>query len=193
MFQYLLLQSVQNTASVFAEFKSPTEEPAVADCKEAIEAYNAQAKQVWSEEGRNFMRRRARCSAIYEERLLALRPAQVGFPPGSIPKEVLQELDRIFKAHYKTLTERLLLGRLDDIPRVVNTAYVEQVARALGHIDSRYESRVLLSLYPLYGRGAPLPVMTEASVEAMWEVCESHYYTVQLNAVSSTHAVVERS
>lgn len=188
MFKYLLLRSLENTEYVFSTFKPTTEEPTVEECEKAIKAYNARAKRVWSQEA-DFMRRRHRCSAIYEQQVLALRPTQDRYST-SIPKHAVQEMDAVFKANYKTLAERLLLGRLDEIPQVINAVYAKQVASALGQIDKRYEARAILSLHPLYGRGTPLPLMTEESVEAMWQVCQSYYYTVQLNAVSCMPALV---
>ena len=192
MFKYLLLESVENTACVFSALDSTTKEPTVGECEKAIKTYDAQARRVRLREETDFMRRRRRCSAIYKQELLPLRRAP-SFYSTAIPKQAVQEMDAIFERHYKSLTERLLLGRLDDIAREVNTAYAVEVAEALGKIDIRYKARAILTLRPLYGRGAPLPLMTKASVEAMWEVCLSNYYTVQLKAVSPASAVVERT
>ena len=162
-------------------------------CKKAIEAYNTRAKQVCRREKENFMRRKQECSTIYEEELERLCRTTEVKDIEPVPKEAATKMDTIFKMHYRNLPDRLLLGRLDEISQLVNTAYAKHVAEALGKIDPRYEARAILCLHPLYGRGAALPLMTETSVEAMWEVCESYYYTVQLDTVSSTPAVVKQT
>ena len=162
-------------------------------CKKAIEAYNMRAKQVCRREKENFMRRKQECSTIYEEELERLCRTTEVKDIEPVPKEAATKMDTIFKMHYRNLPDRLLLGRLDEISQLVNTAYAKHVAEALGKIDPRYEARAILCLHPLYGRGAALPLMTETSVEAMWEVCESYYYTVQLDTVSSTPAVVKQT
>ena len=161
--------------------------------QKAIEVYNTKAKRVHRKEKEDFMRRKRECSAVYEQELEHLRdPVEVrDFLP--VPEEAATEMDNVFKALYRSPGERLLIGRMDEMSQLVNTAYATQVAAALAKIDARYHSRAILCLHPLYGRGAALPLMTEASVEAMWEVCESYYYTVQLGAVSLTPAVAEQT
>ena len=192
MFKYLLLQSVETTAYVFSKFDSETKGPDVQRCKMAIRTYNTEAKQVWLQKDLNFTRRRHQCSAIYDQMFLGLRRSiEVGdFQP--VPKEAPERLDAIFKAHYRSLSDYTLFGRLDEETQLVNRAYALQVTNALREIDRRYGARAILCLSPLYGRGAALPLMTEASVDAMWEVCQSYYYNAQLNAVSSTPVVLKQ-
>jgi hypothetical protein len=193
MFKYLLLQSIEATAYVFSAFDSGTKEPTAERCKLAIKSYNKQASQVWSREKENTVPRRHLCSAIYEQELLGLRRSVEVRDLRPVPKEAVKAMDGVFKAHYRSLAEYLVFGRLDDVSQLVNRSYAEHLASTLGAIDSRYEARAILCLHPLDGRGCALPLMTEASVEAMWEVCESYFYTVQLKAVSSKLAAVKRT
>jgi hypothetical protein len=193
MFKYLLLQSIETTAYVFSTFDSRTKEPTTEECKLAIKTYNKQARQVWSQEKESIVRRRHQCSAIYEQEILSLRRSvEVGdFRP--MPEKVAEKMDDIFKATYHSPAEYLAFGRFDDISYLANGSYARHASSALGAIDSRYEARAVLCLSPLEGRGGSLPLMTKASVDAMWEVCESYFYAVQLKVVSTKPAVAKRT
>ena len=193
MFKCLLFQSIENTAYVFSGTHPRVKNPPLKQCQKAIEVYNTRVQRVHRKEKEDSARRKQRCSAIYTEQFQDLRhPVEVrNLLP--VPNEAVTEMDDVFEAHYRSLGECLLFGRMDEMSQLVNTAYAKQVAKALGKIDLRYQTRAILCLHPLYGKGAALPLMTHTSVEAMWNVCESYYYTVQLKTVSPTPAMAERT
>jgi len=63
--------------------------------------------------------------------------------------------------------------------------YGVAVAKALGKIDQQYEARAVVHLWKRYGRGALLPLVSMALAKAMWEVCSSGFYHLQIRMVSS--------
>ena len=79
----------------------------------------------------------------------------------------------------------LLFGCTDEKALEVQDGYGVAVAKALGKIDQRYEARAVVHLQKRYGRGAPLLLLSMALAEAMWEVCSSGFYHLQIRMVSS--------
>ena len=186
MFKFLLFQSVETTAFIFSKYDGKYRRAITEECKNSVASYNKQAEQIWNNKALSFTARRRKCSVIYDHTVLIHRYSinPQNFLP--VPKTVAQTLDGIFKAVYSSADKYILLGRLDEMARLVNGEYAKEVITALAKVDPKYEAHIHLCLGPSYGRGGALPLMTESFVEAMWEVCESHFYGVQLGAVSLT-------
>jgi hypothetical protein len=180
MFKFILLRAVQITAQVFSDAD-------VLDakrCQKILKEYNVRAKRVWGREGVSFFIRRRECKAINMELLGELDK----FPKASefkqVPADAAEVLDSIFKKHYSSGNLCLLFGSTDDRALDLQDAYGLSIAKALKKLDERYEARAHLHLRKRYGRGAPLPLLSKASVEAMWDVCSSYFYYIQIKTVS---------
>jgi len=179
MFKFVLLRAVQITAQVFSDAEVPT----VRECRRILEKYNREAKLVWEKEGVDFLDRRRECKAINAKFFRELdrfpRPSEIK----PVPPKAAAVLDSVFKMNYTSDDLFLLFGRTDDKALEVQDAYGLSVASALRKLDERYEARANLYLRRRYGRGAPLPLLSMSSAEAMWEVCNSYYYVTQINTV----------
>jgi hypothetical protein len=186
MFKFVLLRAVQTTAQVFCD----VDVRSARRCREVVEEYNRQAEPVWKKEGADFLLRRRECKVLHSKLLGEVDrfPGTSEFRP--IPQKAAAVLDSIFKAHYKSEEQFLLFGRTDDRSLEVQDSYGLAVAKALGKLDKRYEARAHLHLRKKYGRGAPLPLLSMASVEAMWETCTSYFYHIQISTVSFAVEVV---
>ena len=186
MFKFVLLRAVQTTAQVFCD----VDVRSARRCREVVEEYNRQAEPVWKKEGADFLLRRRECKVLHSKLLGEVDrfPGTSEFRP--IPQKAAAVLDSIFKAHYKSEEQFLLFGRTDDRSLEVQDSYGLAVAKALGKLDKRYEARAHLHLRKKYGRGAPLPLLSMASVEAMWETCTSYFYRIQIRTVGLVVHVV---
>ena len=180
MFKFVLLRAVQTTVQVF----SSADVPNAKCCKEILEDYNRQAKRVWDQKGVDFSVRRRECNAI-QAKLLGELDKFPDLPEVEpVPPKAAAVLDLIFKKHYNSEELCLLFGRTDDKALEVQDGYAVSIAGALRRVDRRYEARANLHLRKRYGRGAPLPLLSMDSVEAMFEVCTSWFYHSQINTVS---------
>lgn len=184
MFKYVLYRSLQTTTNVF----SKSNPPAPAKCREIVDEYNRRAKQVWECEGREFFERQADCETIQEELFsgFCTLPSYTDFQP--VPGFVVMELSAIFRRHYTSNRTYLLFGRTDNDALEVQDGYGLSVASVLEKLDWRYEAQAHLYLRKMYGKGAPLPLLTLASASAMWHACSSYYYRQQIAMVSLTVA-----
>jgi len=189
MFKFVLLQAVQTTVQVFCD----ADILGARQCNRLLEDYNVEAKAVWEREEDDLLARRRECKAISKKVFGEVD----GFPAGSeirpVPRNAAAVLDSIFKAHYNSEKKRLLFGRADEKALEVQDRYGVAVAKALGKIDQRYGARATLHLRKRYGRGAPLPLLSMASAEAMWEVCSSGFYRLQIRTVSSNIKEIEQN
>lgn len=180
MFKFVLLRAVQTTAQVFSDIEVPTAK----QCKRTLEKYNREAKVVWEKEGVDFLDRRRECKAINARYFRELDKFPTPSEIKPVPPEAAAMLDLAFKTNYTSPDLFLLFGRTDDKAREVQDAYAASVATALRKLDERYEARAKLYLLGRYGRGAPLPLLSMSSAEAMWEMCTSYYYNTQIGMVS---------
>ena len=189
MFKFVLLRAIQTTVRVFSDAKVP----GVRHCKQLVKDCNLEAEVLWKREGADFLARRAQCKAIHGRYFRELDQFPTSKEMQPVPPEAAAVLDSIFKKHYKTTELCLLFGRTEDKALDVQDAYGLSIAAAMRKIDSRYESRANLHLRKRYGRGAAMPLLSMASVEAMWEVCSSYFYRVQIRTVSGAVATIVTS
>ena len=179
MFRHVLFRGITDMANIL---KSHPALP-VATARELISQANDKTEPIWNDQGKPFVTRLAECAAI-------LRPVvrrNVPKEPGnfiSLPQEVVQSLDEVFRKHYKTDEGFLLIGRADEDAYRIQDLYARDVGSALGLIRSSYESRAITQLGKVYG-STSIPLLCDSSVSALWEVCRSSFYKNQLFLVSS--------
>jgi hypothetical protein len=181
MFKYVLYRALQTTANVFCNLDPPP----LKQCQEIMDKYNRRAESVWKCE-EELSERQLDCEMIRQEVFSGFYdpPHYSEFRP--VPRSIVKVLDKTFRNHYKSQETYLLFGRTDDKALEVQDKYALSIARALGKIDWGCEARAHLYLRKLYGKGAPLPLLTVASASAMWRMCNSHYYRQQIATVSPT-------
>jgi len=179
MFKHVLFQATRTTINVFSLTGAPKPER----CQELMAQYNRRAKPVWQRENQEFARKQRECEVIYKE----VFPRSFK-PPRSedleaIPRSIAANFDKIFRKFYDSPEKCLLFGRTDDDALETQDGYGIQVATLLGQYQSRYAARSHLFLRKIYGRGAPLPLLSVASAAAMWRTCNSPYYQQQIATV----------
>jgi len=184
MFKYVLLRALETTANVFAVSVVPGPDR----CEELVEEYNQKAKLIWEREEQDIPERRKECDAIYDQ----VFPGSCHPPPfrdlAEVPKLIAAELDSAFRQHYDSAENFLLFGRTTGAALETQDGYALTIAGILGAFDQRYAARAHLHLRKLYGRGAPLPLLSFASASGLWQACNSSYYEEQLSTVSPTTA-----
>lgn len=180
MFKYVVYRSLLTTVRVFCKVDAAT----VRRCKEAAEKYNQKAKPVWERKDKELLNRREECNTMERSFFCGLDKAPKILELEAVPEVAARMLDGLFLKHYKSEELCLLFGCMEDAALEVQDGYALSVANALGDINWRYEARTHLYLRKRYGRGAPLPLLSMASADAMWEVCMSYFYRVQISTVS---------
>lgn len=181
MFKFVLYRAVETTANIFCSLQAP----AVAKCQEAIEDYNRRAKPVWKSRDRGFLDRQQACQVILDDifsRFCDLPDIEDTQP---VPTSVVKRLDTLFGQHYRSHEVCLLFGHTGEDALEVQDRYGLSVAELLRQTCPKQEARAHLFLRKMYGRGAPLPILTVRSAAAIWRVCNSHYYQRQISMVSS--------
>jgi len=184
MFKYMLYRAMRTGIFVF----NTGEAPHLDQCKREMNNYNAKADLLWKSGGR-FSERRRTCENLLgmtAPSLKHLNHVVLEDDLRRFPSSIENELNLIFQRHYDTEEKYMLLGRADNKAYKVQDGYAMEVAKLLEKIDDEYSLRAQLCLRKIYGRGAPLPLLSSASVEAMWEVCKSEYYKRQISLVSGT-------
>lgn len=186
MFKYMLYRAIRAEIIIFSNREAPEPQQS----RREVEEFNGRAELLWKDSA-GFSDRQRSCKRLLGMTVPSLK--WVKWPVDDedlrrFPGWIEKELNAIFRKHYNTWEKRLLFGRTEEEAYQVQDEYALSVAELLGKIDVRYESRVHLCLRKMYGRGAPLPMLSECSVEAMWEVCRDMYYTRQVSLVSSTKA-----
>jgi len=179
MFKYILFQAARTTLNTLCLSPAPSPER----CQELIEQHNRRAKPEWEREGQEFTERQRQCEIIYKE----LIRASYTPPPEDlqvIPQYIAAEFDKIFRKHYSSPEKYLLFGRTDDDALEVQDGYGLEVATVLGNHMGRYGARAQLFLRKIYGRAAPLPLLSIAFAAAAWGTCSSRYYQEQITTVS---------
>lgn len=161
------------------------EAPALGTSKSQVEEYNRLASTIWKD-SECFSHRQETCENLLETVIPSLehvnRPVSEDYLQ-KFPASIEKDLNTIFHKHYNTPEKHLLFGRTDDEAYDVQDGYALAVVELLGNVDVRYASKAHLCLRKLYGRGAPLPLLCESSIEAMWEVCKHSYYRRQISLV----------
>ena len=181
MLKYMLYQALCMGIVLFSDVEAPPLDV----CKQEFDDYNRQAGALWNN-SRSFSDRQKSC-----KRLLEVAVPSLGWIPEKVEDEDLRRfpaslegpLNAIFKEHYGSKDKWLLFGRTDEKAYDVQDRYALSVVRHLESVDTRYASKAWLSLRGLCGRGAPLPLLCESSISAMWEVCNDSYYKRQVALV----------
>lgn len=181
MFKYVICRGLEDILVVFHS----SDAVPVQKIRKLVDQANRQAEPIWNDEERNFATRSAECNAI-------LRPALVQNALGDqgsfnpLPISVAATLDDIFRKHYEHGNNCLSIGRAAEDAHNHQDAYAREAGRTLGLIRSSYESRTITSIGMAYGRTS-MPFLCISSVRALWQVCQSSFYTRQLSLVSSAH------
>lgn len=181
MFKYVLYRAVVNTGQIFCSIETPT----ALKCKQAIQEYNRRAKPVWECKERGFLERQRVCDNILDEVFSEFCDPPTHEDVQRVPGSIVKRLDAIFNQHYGSFALCLLFGRTDEDALEVQERYALSVIKTLGRTDPRHEARAHLYLRKMYGRGAPLPILTVQSASAIWRVCKSLHYQRQISLVSS--------
>jgi len=180
MFKCVLFRALQTTASVFSPSVAPTPERS----QELVEKYNLKAKPLWEGENLDLTKRQVECKKLYAGVVSGSYT-----PPGSrdlgvVPPLAAVRLDSVFLHHYGTFERCLLFGRTSNDALEVQEEYALAVVEILRAFNPQHEARAHLHLRKVYGKGAPLPLLSPASADAMWAVCDSHYYREQIAMVN---------
>ena len=184
MFKFMLYRAIRIGLVIFND----GEAPALATSKQQVEEYNVLADMVWKDSG-GFSHRKESCENLLGMIVPGLEQVHRPVPDGDLrqfPASIEKDLNTIFCQHYDTPEKYLLFGRTDDEAYDVQDRYALAVVELLGNIDVRYASKAHLCLRRMCGRGAPLPLLCEFSIKAMWGVCKDSYYRRQISLASST-------
>jgi hypothetical protein len=184
MFKFMLYRALTTGMVIFNDGGAPL----LSSSKEQVEKYNGLASVIWRDSG-TFSDRQKRCEGLLGTVVPGLEQVNRRIHDDHLrqfPTSIEKDLNTIFHEHYDTSEKYLLFGRTDDEAYRVQDGYALAVAELLSSLDLRYGSKAHLCLRKMYGRGAPLPLLCESSVEAMWEVCKDSYYKGQISLVSST-------
>lgn len=180
MFKFVLLRAVQTTAQVFSTGDVPNPEC----CRDMIKDYRKEAERVWWQKGVDYSVKRRECSRIGKSYFSELDEFPLEEELRPVPAEVAATLDTLFNAHYDREELHMLFGRGDYEALIMQEKYACGIATALGELDPQYEAKANIHLRPRLGKGAPLPLLSKASMDAMWKVCCSDYYIIQIKTVS---------
>ena len=185
MFKYLLYRGMEDILIIFNHSRAVRAEEIRADLLEA----NQKAELVWKDRTKTLSTRRAECIAILDPVLRRNLSAESGefFP---VPLQVASGLDQIFAKHYKP-DSYLLIGKTDENAYTVQDLYADEVGILLGKVRRSYRSRAITRLGKAYGRSS-IPLLSMASVSALWQICQSDYYKGQLLLVGSSCSRVGR-
>ena len=162
------------------------EVPPLEVCEREIDNYNVQARAVWKSP-LSFFERQKSCEDLLDRVFPLLRTVQRRVDNNLLrrfPAQIEGQLNAIFHHHYDSKEKRLLFGRTDEEAYKVQYCYASSVVGLLERIDAQYAAKACLCLQGIYGRGAPLPLLCESSIMAMWEVCQDQYYKRQIALVS---------
>lgn len=178
MFKYVICRGLEDILIVFNTAKAVP----VSTMRGSIDQANAHAAPIWNDEGKSFAVRSAECKAILRPVLKQNKFGDDGiFNP--FPLSAATTLDEIFRKHYQPSTY-LFMGRADKDALNLQDAYAREAGRALGLLRGSYESRTITSIGMAYGRTS-IPFLCMSSVSALWETCQTLFYTRQLSLVSS--------
>lgn len=182
MFKHVLFRAAQTTINIFCLAAAPSPQR----CQTLIEEYNQTAKPVWEQEDQELAERQRQCEEIHKSFFTRSFEPSCSDDIVPIPAHIAIKFDNIFRKYYCSSEKYLLFGRMDDDALEVQDNYGLEVATVLSEYKSRYGARAHLSLRKIYGRGAPLPLLSGASATAMWNACSSRYYQQQISTVSPT-------
>ena len=188
MLKYMLYRALWTGIVLFGDVEAPPLDV----CKQEFDDYNRQAGVVWNN-SLSFSDRQKSC-----QHLLAVTVPSLQWIPENVEDDDLRRfpsfiegpLNAIFKEHYDSKEKWLSFGRTDEKAYNVQDHYALSVVRLLEGVDARCASKAWLCLRGIRGRGAPLPLLCESSISAMWEVCNDSYYKRQITLVGRHHPTV---
>jgi hypothetical protein len=177
MFKYLLHRGLSCIQHIFND----QEAPSAKRVQQAVAKVNLEAEAIWNRGELPFRTRFRECHRITLPALKLVFPASPGRYKGVGPS-TWERLDGVFLKHYEN--SWLSIGWADDAAYEVQNRYMHDVADVLGLECEHFRSRAIALLGMVYGHTA-VPLLTKASVEAMWEICSSPFYKRQLSLVRS--------
>lgn len=189
MLKYMLYRAISTELVLF----SALEAPPLATCEKELIKYNQEAREIWNS-SMSFFDRQQACEALLTKAVPSLQhvPRHMEhYDLRRFPTSFEGRLNAIFEEHYTSKDKWLLFGRTDKEAYDVQDRYAISVVEFFSDMDVQYASKACLSLRAIYGRGAPLPLLCESSISAMWEVCQDSYYKRQLTLVSGHHVAVQ--
>lgn len=172
---------------------SDAEAPSLAVCKNEFDEYNEHARAVWNS-SLSFSTRQNTCEDLVATSIPSLQYVQQNVEDKDLrrfPPFVEGQLNAIFEEHYSSKDKWLLFGRTEKKGYDLQDLYASSVVELLAGVDAQYASKACLCLRAIYGRGAPLPLLCESSISAMWEVCKDSYYKRQITLVSWFHLTLQ--
>jgi hypothetical protein len=182
MLKYMLYRTICTGIILFSDVEAPSLDV----CKKEFAEYNGRARAVWNSP-KSFFDRQKACDVLLEAVVPSCQYVRRSVEDEDLrrfPTSISGQLNAIFEEHYDSKDKWLLFGRTEEKAYDVQDRYALSVVELLGDIDERYASRAYLCLRGLYGRGAPLPLLCESSISAMWEVCQDSYYKRQITLAS---------
>ena len=184
MFKYALIRGINDIRFMF----NNSEGPSLRYTRREIERANGVAEPVWLNRQKRRTARMADCRQILAP-VLDRMPSHSIHP--KIPDCLLKKLNAIFEQNYGGGEQYLLMGRAEDDAYAAQANYVDAVLRKLSSYHQFTKARVLTCIGKAYGLTS-VPILSTASVSALWQACKSEFYKRQLAMVSQTclHACV---
>jgi hypothetical protein len=178
MFKYVLIRGINDIRFMFSSKKGPS----LREMRKDIEDANEDAKPLWQSRQKTRVARMAECRQKLAP-VLSKMPSQAIHP--KIPGCVLGRLNAIFQDNYGAGDRFLLIGRAEDDAYDAQANYVDAVLRHLSSYHQFIKARVLSCIGKCYGLTS-IPILSIASVNAIWKACRSEFYRRQLAMVSQT-------
>jgi hypothetical protein len=190
MLKYMLYRVICTGIILFGDVEAPSLDV----CEREFDEYNEHARAVWNS-SLSFSTRQNACENLVMTSIPSLQHIQQNIEDEDLrrfPPFIESRLNAIFKEHYSSKDKWLLFGRTDEKAYDVQDLYASSVVEFLAGVEARYASKACLCLRAIYGRGAPLPLLCESSISAMWEVCKDSYYKRQITLVSWFHPTLRK-
>jgi hypothetical protein len=177
MFKHLINRGI---GDIFVIFKKSTSD-SMPEVRASLARANKAAAPVWNDSQRSFGDRRAKCEAIWKPVSDGILSAPRN-TAGAMPSKIVWYIDEIFNKYYHSENYHLI-GRADEESYGVQEQYANEVSARLASIKNEYGARALVCLGKAYGRSS-IPLLSESSVGALWDLCCTSYYQKQLSVVS---------
>lgn len=177
MFKSLLTRGIEDILIIFNDAPAPQ----ATEVQENLDEANAIAAPLWNDDSKPLSARQTECRRILDPVIFAA----LAFKSGrfySVPVAMSEDLNKVFRKHY-TSDKFLLIGRNTEEAYNAQDAYAREVGRLLGTTKRRLQSRAIVRLGKAYGRTS-IPLLSMASVSALWQISKSSFYKRQLSLVS---------